>query len=223
MSLKRSEIKNCSWIISTVLESPFCSSSCCQACFPSTIRPMNRLWEWILKIFLYSPEMNRSIVFLMYFLWMTKKLNYFLRYLIIGERMFLLVQCRSNSFFPWERCLMKSQQVLFFVVLLLPLIGIQNLSHPVLTHILRADLLEFLCRCCPNPSQTYLIHEKFWLRSEYCLCSKTKFWFQLHIYRASNWLQLPTRAQVWCSFGSILSVVMLLLLLEECVHDRPLY
>ena len=56
---------------------------------------------------------------------------------------------------------MKSQQVLFFVVLLLPLIGIQNLSHPVATHVLRADLQEFLCRCCSNPSQTYLIHEKF--------------------------------------------------------------
>ena len=39
-----------------------------------------------------------------------------------------LVQYRSNSFFPWERFLVKSQQVLFFVVLLLPLIGMQNPS-----------------------------------------------------------------------------------------------
>ena len=97
-----------------------------------------------------------------------------------------LVQCQSNSFFQWERFLVKSWQVLFFVVLLLPLIGMQNLLHPVLTHILRADLLEFLFHCCSNSSQTYLIHEKFWPKSEYCLCSKTKFWSQLHIYRAKK-------------------------------------
>ena len=71
------------------------------------------------------------------------------------------VQYRSNSFFSWEQFLMKSQQVLIFVVLLLPLIGLPNLSHPVVMHVLRADLQEFLCRCCSNPSQTYLIHEKF--------------------------------------------------------------
>ena len=45
--------------------------------------------------------------------------------------------------------------------------------HSVFTHILRADLLEFLFHCS-NSSQTYLIHEKFWPRSEYCLCSQTK-------------------------------------------------
>ena len=56
---------------------------------------------------------------------------------------------------------MKSQQVFFFVVLLSPLIGMQNLSHPVVTHVLRADLQELLCRCSSNPSQIYLIHEKF--------------------------------------------------------------
>ena len=55
------------------------------------------------------------------------------------------VQYRSNSFFPmgidsW----MMSQQVIFFVVLLLPLIGLQNLSHPVVMHVLRADLQEIL-------------------------------------------------------------------------------
>ena len=39
---------------------------------------------------------------------------------------------------------MKTWQVLFFVVLLWPLIGMQHLSHPIVTHILRAELLEFL-------------------------------------------------------------------------------
>ena len=87
MSLKSSEINNCSWIISTVLESPFCSSSCCQACFPSIVRPMRSLWELILKSFLSSPEMNRPVLFSMH-LWMTKKIDYFLRHLTIGERIF---------------------------------------------------------------------------------------------------------------------------------------
>ena len=58
-----------------------------------------------------------------------------------------LVRYRSNSFFHWERFSVKSQQVLFFVVLLLPSFGMQNLLHSVLTHILRADLREFLFHC----------------------------------------------------------------------------
>ena len=37
---------------------------------------------------------------------------------------------------------MKSQQVLFFVVLLLPWVGSQILLHPVVTHVLQADLRE---------------------------------------------------------------------------------
>ena len=45
-----------------------------------------------------------------------------------------LVQCQSNFFFQWGRFLVKSQQVLFFVVLLLPSIGMQNLLRSVSTH-----------------------------------------------------------------------------------------
>ena len=56
---------------------------------------------------------------------------------------------------------MNREQILFFVVLLLPLIGKQNLSHPIFTHVIRADLQKLLCRCYSNPSQIYLIHEKF--------------------------------------------------------------
>ena len=70
-SLKNSQINNCSWIICTILISSFWSSSCCQPCFPSIVRPMNRLWELILKIFFHSPEMNRSILFSMYLLRMS--------------------------------------------------------------------------------------------------------------------------------------------------------
>ena len=72
-----------------------------------------------------------------------------------------LVQYQSNSFGSSEWFQMKSQQVLFFVVLLSPLIGMQNLSHPNVTHVLQADPQDLLFHCCSNSSQTYLIHEKF--------------------------------------------------------------
>ena len=52
-----------------------------------------------------------------------------------------LVQYQSNSSFQWERFLVKSQQVLLFVVL--PVLGMQNLLHSVVTDILRADLQNF--------------------------------------------------------------------------------
>ena len=131
-----------------------------------------------------------------------------------------LVQCQSNSFRPWERFLVKSQQVLFFVVLLLPLIGSQNLVHPVVTLDLRADLQEFLCRFnfITNLFDPWKILTQEWVSS-----------LLEDIIRIStpclpcNWLQLPTRVQFRCFLGSILSVVMLLPLLEEFIHDKPLY
>ena len=46
---------------------------------------------------------------------------------------------------------MNDQQVPFFVVLLLPLIGMQNPSRSVVTLVLQADLQELQCRCCSNP------------------------------------------------------------------------
>ena len=52
---------------------------------------------------------------------------------------------------------MNNQQVLFFVVSLLPLIGMQNPSLSVVTFVLQSDLQEFLCLCCSNRSQIYLI------------------------------------------------------------------
>ena len=65
-----------------------------------------------------------------------------------------LVQHRSKFFSQQELFLGKSGQVLFFVVLLQSLIGMQNPSHPILTFILRAELLEFPDQCCLNSSQT---------------------------------------------------------------------
>ena len=161
MSLKSSEINHCSWSISAVLESSFISSSCCQACFPSTVRPMNRMWELVLKIFVHSPEMIPLHVLLDAFAVNDEEETSLSSIPRNRRKNISLVQCQPNSFFQWWLFLVKSQQVLFFVVLLPPLIGMQNLSHPVLTHILRADLLESLILCCSNSSQTYLIHQEW--------------------------------------------------------------
>ena len=58
MSLKSSEINNYSWNISAVLISPFSSSSCCQACFPTIVRPIKYLWKLTLKIFLFFSRIE---------------------------------------------------------------------------------------------------------------------------------------------------------------------
>ena len=86
MSLKSSEINNCSWNISAVLISPFCSSSCWQACFPTIVRPVSCLWKLTLKIILNSPELNCSVFFSLYYLRVSKKMDYFLRNLVRRER-----------------------------------------------------------------------------------------------------------------------------------------
>ena len=223
MSFMSSEIHKCSWNISTMLEPSLVSSSSCHAYFLLAIRPMRAIQEIFLKIFEHSPEVNGSIFFSMQMLWMTKK-RHFIWHFRIWERIFpwfnVNLNPSPNGDYSWWRV---RPQVLLIVVLLWPSIGMQNPLHSVLTHSYRTDLLEFLFHCCSNSSQTHLIHGKFWPKSEHCLCSKTKFWNQLRIYRANNWLQLLIRVQCWCSLGSILLIVMLRLLLEECVHDRPLH
>ena len=162
MSLKSSEINDYSRNISAVLISPFRSSSCCQACFPTIVRPIRNLWKLTLKMFFNSPELNRSVFFSLYLLRMSKKMDYFLRNLVRRERESnSLVQYQSTFFLSLEWCSVNNQQVLFFAVLLLPLIGMQNPLLSVVTLVLQADLQEFLCRCSFNRSQIYLIHEKF--------------------------------------------------------------
>ena len=50
MSLKSTEVENCSRIIKAILISPFRTSSCCQTRFPTLIRPMLCLWGLISKM-----------------------------------------------------------------------------------------------------------------------------------------------------------------------------
>ena len=142
------------------MESPFCSSSCCKTCFPSIVRPMRNLWE-LTEDFLYFSR-NEPLRPLLDAFVVNEEEETLLSSIFHNRRKNIsLVQCQSNSFFQCERFSVKSQQVLFFVVLLLPSIGMQNLLHSVLTLMLRADLREFLFHCCSNSSQAYLIHEKF--------------------------------------------------------------
>ena len=73
----------------------------------------------------------------------------------------------------WKRCM--SQHCLL-VVLLWPLIGLQNHLHSILTQSLRTAFLRFPARCrlglcCSSLWPIYSSHEKFWPRSENCLCS----------------------------------------------------
>ena len=76
--------------------------------------------------------------------------------------------------------------------------------------------------CCSSPWPTCLSHEKFWPRSENCLCSQIQFWFPLHIYLVGNWLWLPLRAELLCSLESNLLGQMIFHLLAKCTHDMLL-
>ena len=166
MSFKSSEINSCSWTINTVLESPFYSSSCCRpTCFPSIVRPKHRFWQLILRIFLHSPEMNRSLFFSLHLFWMTKTINYFLRYLVFGERIFPWFNIDPIPFNGNDTWWRVSRFSSFWICFCLRS-TCKIFLYSVLTHILRADLREFLFRCCSNSAQTYFIHEKFWSRSE---------------------------------------------------------
>ena len=105
---------------------------------------MNRLRKWIPKIFFENKQLHRLLDVLSVNDEEDESLSSKFR---AQRENISLVQYQSNSFFPLERFFMKSQQVLFFVVLLLPLPGSQNLLHPVVTLDFRADLQESLCRC----------------------------------------------------------------------------
>ena len=182
------------------------SSSSCQACFPLATGQMRAIQETFLKIFSNSPELNGSIFFSIHMLWMTKKTHHFLRYFIIGERIFpwfnISPSSLPNGNCSWEKpagSLLCGFGLAFdrHAKSFASNFNAYSSSWPS----------EFIAHCCSNSSQTCVIPEKFWPKSECCLCSKTQFWF----YDANNWLQLPIRAQSLCSLGSILLVVMLLL------------
>ena len=87
MTFKSLEIYDFSVRNSTVLVSLLVSSSSCHALLPLVVRPMRTVREMFLKILINSPALNRSIIFSMHLISMTKK-NQFLRNFMIGERIF---------------------------------------------------------------------------------------------------------------------------------------
>ena len=110
MSLKSSEINNYSRNVSAVLVS-LIRSSCCQARFSTIVRPRSIFfWELILKMFFCSPELNCSIIFSLFFLRMSKKMDYFLRNLVCREN--FLFQYQSSSFHSSEWCSLNNNRSL---------------------------------------------------------------------------------------------------------------
>ena len=215
MSLKSSEIHNCSRGITTVQES-FLISSSSQACFPLAIRPMRRRQQLFLKIFLNSPELICSILFSLHMLWMTKKIHYFLRHFIIGKRIFPWFSISANPLHhricSWRRTSrFSSSWFCFGLWSACKILRIQfqrKYTSSWTFGISVSVLFKFITN--------NLIHKEFWPKSEFCLCSKTTLWSQLYSYHESNWLQLLMRAQfcvpldpsfwLWCFFFSWKSV-----------------
>ena len=98
MTLKSSEVQDYSWNISTVLVSFLVSSSSFHGFLPLTVRPMMTTREMFLKIFFDSPAFHCSIIFSKHMLSMTKKIDQFLRYFIIGEWIFFGFNIGPTSF-----------------------------------------------------------------------------------------------------------------------------
>ena len=117
-----------------------CSSSCCQACFPLAINQTNEENAAnVAEDFLEFSRIDLDAHVL------NDEEDTSLSSILQNRRKNIsLVQHQSKFSSQWELGLGKCRQVLFFVVLLQPLNGMQNLSHPILTHILRTELLEFL-------------------------------------------------------------------------------
>ena len=143
MTLKSSEVQDCSWWISTILIYfcfllllP-CFSSICRQTNDDNTRNVSEDCLWFSRIqslhhFLwvdFHDEEDESISSTLH----NRRLN------------ILLVQHRSKFFPQEEKFLWMSWQNLVFVVLLRPLIGMQNPSHPILTHIIRAQLSGISC------------------------------------------------------------------------------
>ena len=116
------------------------SSACCHALLPLGVRPMMTVREIFLKIVFDSPEFNRS------------KEDELISSTLHNRRLNILLVQHRSKFFPQQVLfLWANRQVLVFVVLLWPLIALQNHVHSILTHILRTALLRFPVRCRLGP------------------------------------------------------------------------
>ena len=222
MTLKSSEIHDYSCRNSAVPVPFVVSSSTCHAFHPLVVRPVVTMLDMFLKIVFNSPEFNRSIIFSMYLFSMTRKMIQFLRCVKIGGWKIYWFNIGPTSF-PNGYCFWwKNRQVLVIVVLLWHVFGMQNHSYSISTHILWAELLEFLSHCCSIRDHFVraMRDSDQGVRNVF-VCKQ--FWSQLRTYSANNRLQLPIRVQFGCFLGFNFLVPMLLHLLAMCTHDRPLY
>ena len=140
-----------SWLISAMLLSLFCSSSCCHACFPTIIRPMSSSWKLILKKILDSPELNCSVVFSLYCLIVLKKIDDFLRDLVRRERRFLWLNVNPLSFIHWNGTRHNNRfSLLWFCFRFWS--GCNTPWFSIVTFVIQVDLKELLC--CWNLNQS---------------------------------------------------------------------
>ena len=196
------------------------SSSSCHAFLPLFVRPMMTMQEICLMIVFDSPEFSRSIVFSMWSS-MTKNMNQFLWYFIIEDWIFSWFDIGPNSF-PnrysscgrtgrfsslWFRFGLWSACKITRIQFQRTIFELHFWGFLLIVVQIRDQLVWAMRNSDPGVR---------------ILCSRTQFWTQLHICRASNKLQLPIRAQFWCSLGANLLLPMLLRLLARCTHDRPL-
>ena len=144
MSLKRSEIENCSRINTTILISSFESSFCSQITFPSIIRPILYLWMMIYfkdEILSCRIQLLHRLPFVTFDCveedwWLSSRDR-------TNQDLVLMVQCHS-IFFGVLVWLLSSQRVLSVEVLPLPLTWLQPHSCLFLEFALVVDLQEFL-------------------------------------------------------------------------------
>ena len=219
MSLLTSEIHNCSWKISTLLESSLISSSC-QGYFPLTIRPMRALQEIFQKIFCNFPKLNCSIFFSMHIFWMTKKTHYFLRFFIIGER-----ECPwfnidpsplFNKDYAWWRA-SKFYSLFSF--------GLRSACESFASSFNAYDsswtpgIYVSLFKFTTNLFDPWEFLTQEWVLSSH----KDQILISTHIYSAKNLVATSNTAQSLCFPGSILLVVTIQNPLEKCIPDKPMH
>ena len=98
-----------------------------------------------------------------------------------SQRANILVVQHQSTFFPrWVKFLWMGWQEYVFVVLLWPVVGLQNHVHSMSTQNCRTASRRFPALCCRSPCRSSLwptcsTHEKFWPTSENCLCLQIQF------------------------------------------------
>ena len=115
--------------------------------------------EMFLKIFFMSPELNCSIIFLDVHVFHDEEDESISSMFQIRRVHIHLYNTSVQDLFPMGTVV--GEEPTGSLICAFALAFEQNLSHPILTQILRAELLVFPAHCCSNSSQTCLIHKKF--------------------------------------------------------------